>query len=61
MAYVQRKGSDIWHWMRNCSKFPKGTDADRRATIPPSGELCNECKAKEKDIWAGDILPLLTP
>jgi len=49
--YRKRKGSDTWHWCTNCSKWPKWPDiyetwcGGRR---PKNGELCNECKSKEK-------------
>jgi hypothetical protein len=48
--YRKKKGSDTWHWCRNCSNWPRW-DYDSRLTKPTSGELDNECKAKEK---AGD-------
>ena len=49
-TYRKKKGSDTWHWCHNCSNFPK-SDYDEQSTKPTSGELCNECKDKEK---AGD-------
>lgn len=48
--YRRKKGSDTWHWCRNCSNWPKW-DYDSQSSKPTSGELDNECKAKEK---AGD-------
>ena len=47
-AYRRRKGGDAWHWCRNCSTWPT-SDYDERYTKPTSGELCNECKHKEKN------------
>ena len=47
MAYRKRKGHDTWHWCRNCSNWPN-SDYDQRETKPSSGELCNECQAKDK-------------
>jgi len=44
--YRKRKESDTWHWCRNCSKWPT-SKYDSRSTKPTTGELCNECKAKE--------------
>jgi hypothetical protein len=46
-TYRRRRGGDTWHWCRNCSTWP---DADFEETTvkPRVGELCNECKAKEK-------------
>ena len=45
-TYRKKKGSDTWHWCRNCSNWPI-SDYDERDTKPTSGELDNECKAKE--------------
>ena len=45
MEYRRRKGSDTWHFCRNCSLWPTG-DYDTRSSSPTTGELCNECKAK---------------
>jgi len=47
MTYRKRNGTDTWHWCRNCSNWPT-KDYVERQTKPTSGELCNECKAKEK-------------
>lgn len=46
MAYRRRKGSDTWHWCRNCNTWPTH-DYDERATKPSSGDLCNTCKARD--------------
>jgi len=48
MAYRKLKGHDTWHWCRNCSNWPRvpGTYVEQ-PTKPSSGELCNECKAKQ--------------
>ena len=49
--YRKRKGSDTWHWCRNCSNDPK-TDYDQEwhsgQERPKTGELDNECRTKEK-------------
>lgn len=45
--YRRRRGSDTWHWCRNCSNDPK-SDFDTR-TERPQGDLCNECKSKERE------------
>ena len=45
--YRKRKDRDTWHWCSNCSNYPT-TNYDVSYTKPTSGELCNECKAKEK-------------
>ena len=48
-TYRKKKGSDTWHWCKNCSKWPTSNydewTGDER---PTSGELDNECKSKEK-------------
>lgn len=46
-SYVRAPGSDTWHWCRNCSNYPE-TIASRRESRP-SGDLCNQCKSKERD------------
>ena len=45
----RKHGSDVWHWCRNCSNWPTvyGT-YDSRTTKPTTGELDNECLAKQK-------------
>ena len=48
MEYRKKKWSDTWHWCKNCSNWPT-SDYDVRYTKPTSGELCNQCKSKEKD------------
>ena len=47
-TYRRKKGSDTWHWCRNCSNWPD-SDNDERYSKPTSGELCNQCIAKDKD------------
>jgi hypothetical protein len=44
--YRKRKGNDTWHWCSNCSNYPT-SNYDSSNTKPTSGELCNECKAKQ--------------
>lgn len=46
-SYVKAKGSDTWHWCRNCSRYPSGPDVEKSTSKPQSGELCNECRAKQ--------------
>ena len=48
--YRRRKGSDTWHWCRNCSNYPTTDyeEVDISTGRPSSGELDNECLAKEK-------------
>jgi hypothetical protein len=45
--YRKRRGNDTWHWCSNCTNYPT-SDYDSSSTKPTSGELCNECKAKDK-------------
>ena len=47
MAYRKLYGKDAWHWCKNCSNWPTA-NFEEKATKPTSGELCNECRAKEK-------------
>jgi hypothetical protein len=47
MAYRKRKGSDTWHWHPDCSNWPK-SGYEQLNSKPKSGELCNQCKAKDK-------------
>jgi hypothetical protein len=51
MIYRRRIKSDTWHLCRNCSKWPKKSYEQRRDSMTegvPSGELCNECLAKNR-------------
>ncbi len=48
VEYRKRKGSDTWHWCKNCSNWPT-SDYDVIYTKPITGELDNECRAKEKE------------
>lgn len=47
MAYRRKKGSDTWHWCRNCTNWPS-SDYDERASRP-SYDLCNQCLGKERN------------
>lgn len=49
-TYVRRKGGDTWHFMSHCSKMPHGAvERKTQASRPRSGELCDECLAKERE------------
>ncbi len=51
-TYVQAPGSDTWHWCRNCTSYPKNinkTETYAGKERPKSGELDDQCKAKEKN------------
>ena len=47
MAYRRKKGSDTWHWCKNCSNYPT-SDYDYRSSKPSGGELCDQCISKDK-------------
>ncbi len=44
--YRKKRGTDTWHWCKNCSNWPT-SNYEVSYTKPTSGELDNECKAKE--------------
>ena len=44
-TYRRKKGSDTWHWCRNCSNWPTSDYVEQQAK--PSGEQCNECRGKD--------------
>ena len=49
-TYRKIKGGDTWHWCTNCSNWPTSNyDSEWHSgkERPRSGELDNECKAKE--------------
>ena len=46
--YRKKNGSDTWHWCRNCSNWPT-SNYQTSSAKPTTGELCNQCKSKEKD------------
>jgi hypothetical protein len=48
--YRRQKGTTVWHWCRNCSRWPQA-DFESVYMKPTDGELDNECRAKEE---AGD-------
>ncbi|HHE38712.1 MAG TPA: hypothetical protein ENL20_09090 [Candidatus Cloacimonetes bacterium] len=41
--YRRNKMEDIWHWIEDCSYFPKGKNVVRLSTKPLSGVFCHEC------------------
>ena len=47
MEYRKRKNSDTWHWCKNCTNWPT-SDYDVRYTKPTTGELDDECLAKDR-------------
>jgi hypothetical protein len=40
----KRRGSDTWHFCRNCSQWPVSDYVEGPGT---SGEKCNECRSKQ--------------
>lgn len=49
VIYRKRKDSDTWHWCRNCSNWPTSDFYEiDSSTRPSTGELDDECLAKEK-------------
>lgn len=46
-TYRKKRDEDIWHWCKNCSKWPK-SDYKEVNSRPESGEFCRECLIKEK-------------
>ena len=50
MTYRRKNDSDTWHFCRNCSNWPT-SNFDERHRRPTTGELCNQCLAKQR---AGD-------
>ena len=47
LIYRKKRGSDTWHWCKNCSKWPIVDYEESKD--PKSGELCNECRSKDKE------------
>ena len=48
--YRKKKGTDTWHWCQNCTKWPEFNYDQERLQgreRPKTGELCEECNAKE--------------
>ena len=53
MAEFRKRQSGVWHWYKNCSRWKAGkgshTSKRARAGTRPSGDKCNECRAKERN------------
>jgi len=47
MSYRKRTGNDTWHFCSNCTNWPT-SGYESRETKPTTGELCNQCQAKQK-------------
>lgn len=64
MTYRRRKSSDTWHFIRECSWWPRRVGENQvgdnrpfwytrdeiveRFEKPTTGEKCDECQAKER-------------
>jgi len=47
-VYRRKNNSDTWHWCTNCSNWPTSDYIEKEFPgRPTSGELDNECLAKE--------------
>ena len=46
MPYRRGQSADTWHWCANCSQWPAEDYIEREAKLG-TGELCNECMAKD--------------
>jgi len=49
--YRKKAGTDIWHWRKDCSNWPEAgyiEEYHAGTERPKTGELCNECYAKEQ-------------
>lgn len=47
VTYRRRKEHDTWHWCRDCSTWPAYDYEEATSSSRPTGELCNECNAKQ--------------
>ena len=50
MIYRRRHNSDTWHWRIDCSNWIGHSYAEvklKKGERPTTGEICNECAAKQ--------------
>ncbi len=46
--YRRKKGSDVWHWCRNCGNWPTSDyESIKTSEFPADGKLDDECRVKE--------------
>ncbi len=45
--YRLKKDTDVWHWVRECSKWPT-YDYEVLRAEPNWGTKCEECQQKQK-------------
>lgn len=61
--YRRIVGRDSWHFNRKCQHWPTGSsklgEYVARTTKPTSGEMCDECKAKERKVWKDAVTSVL--
>jgi hypothetical protein len=46
-AYRKRRDKQTWHSCRNCPNWPMNY-YEEESSKPTTGELCQDCQAKEK-------------
>lgn len=51
--YRRLKDRDVWHYMPSCQHWPSAEQVEVGSAVerdkkPTSGELCDECQAKER-------------
>lgn len=57
--YRQRFGSEVWHFCRNCSRYPVSEEVEeQRRREPTTGRLCQECTSKRERGVCSDPDPL---
>jgi len=47
-TYRRRRRRETWHFCANCSNWPTSGDYNERASKPTTGELCDQCQAKQR-------------
>jgi hypothetical protein len=48
-VFVRERGSNTWHWRKDCSQYPQAVNITIMTPQRPiQGLLCNECQNKEE-------------
>ncbi len=47
--FRRKNGSDTWHFCTNCQHWPTSDYQSHTGGTPSTGELCDECKGKERN------------
>lgn len=62
-TYLRKLSSDVWHWHVRCQHVVRWRGLGMPTIVqfvsakrPKTGELCNECQAKDRDDRALDEL-----